>query len=334
VFTTKKFGAALAIAATAAKTFAGMADAGVAKPNPANPSDVQMIATDGTSSLVHTIRHYDGSWQQFGRIGSYSGVTGLTSTLVNGEENAFFQYAGPKGPQLAHFIRHVDGTWDLNGSLPSVPGAGVDGLAAATVNGQIDLVARTGDTVQLSTLHTDGTWSQWSAVPTGGNAVRSVALAPQDGTLHVVELNKAGTFVADFALSSGGDWSNSSWAFTPIAPGYYATEVAATYTYGALQVATVQGNSYYTTVGHSLLHEDGSWDNFADVQQVVGFGGEAQHLSMVYYQGGMQLAFSTTNGKLFHTTRNGDGSWQHLGDVEGVAGNINAGQVTMAGYYF
>ncbi|MFI9387694.1 hypothetical protein [Kutzneria sp. NPDC052558] len=332
-----KAAAALTIAATAALAFAGTADAGVAKPNTANQGDVQLISTDGSASLVHTIRHADGTWQNFGRLGAYSGVTSLTSTLVNGEENAFFQYAGPKGPQLAHFIRHVDGTWDYNASVPSTPaGATVDGLAATTVNGQIELVERTGGDLHLSTLGADGAWSTWSSVPTDGHAVRSVALAPtsSNGVLHVVELSSDGKSVGDYDLYPDGSWYGSNWINATPDPAYTATEVAAAYTYGALQVTTVAANAYYSTVFHTIRHDDYSWDNFGDVQQVAGFGGEAQHVSMTYSGGEMQLAFSTQNGGLIHTTRHWDGSWQRVGDVESVAGNINAGLVTLAGYYF
>ena len=333
---TTKAAAALALAATAALAFGGTADAGVAKPDVADAGDVQLLTTDGTASLVHTIRHYDGSWQKFGRLNGYNGVTGLTSTLVNGEENAFFQYAGANGPQLAHFIRHVDGSWDLAGSVPAVPaGTTVDGLAAATVNGQIELVKRTGGDVQLTTLRSDGTWSPWSAVPTGGTSVRSVAVAPRGDVLRVVELSTDGKSVGDFDQYADGSWSNGSWTnATPVST-HTATEVAAaSYKYGELQVAVVEGNNYYSTVYHAVLHDNGSWDGFADVQAVAGFGGEAVHVAMTYSEGEMQLAFSTTVGGLYHTIRYANGSWQRVGNVEGVAGNVNAGQLTLAGYYF
>jgi len=338
VFTYKtKAAAAVALAATAALTFAGAADAGVVKPNVANPGDVQLISTDGTASLVHTIRHADGSWQQFGRLGGYTGVTGLTSTLVNGEENAFFQYAGANGPQLAHFVRHVDGSWDLNGSVPAVPaGTEADGLATANKNGQIELVKLTGGNVQLTTLRSDGTWSPWSTVPTGGKSVRSVAAASDfNGELRVVELAADGSSVGAYQQYTDGSWSDGTWANATPQPGYTATEVAAAYTFGALQIGVAEHNQYYGTVYHALLRDNGSWDRFWDVQQVAGFGGEVLHLAMTYSEGSMQLAFSTTDGALYHTIRySGDGSWQPVGNVEGAAGNVNAGQLTLAGYNF
>ncbi|QUQ67516.1 hypothetical protein [Kutzneria sp. CA-103260] len=93
------------------------------------------------------------------------------------------------------------------------------------------------------------------------------------------------------------------------------------------------------TVGDFDLSDNGvwssdTWSKFSDVQAVAGFGSEAQHVAMTYAQGDMQLAFSTQYGGLAHATRHYDGSWQRLGNVESVAGNVNSGQVTLAGYTF
>jgi len=199
---------------------------------------------------------------------------------------------------------------------------------------QIDLVERTGDDVHLSTLGTNGIWSPWSSVPTDGHSVRSVAVAPSDGVLHVVELSADGESVGDFDQNSDGTWYGALWVNAAPDPGFTATEVAAAYTGQGLQVATVEVNGYYSTVYHSMRHTDFSWDNFSDVQAVVGYAGNAQHVSITHSEGDLQVAYSTPNGALFHTIRHWDGSWQPVGDVEGLAGNVNAGPLTMAGYYY
>ncbi|QUQ69043.1 hypothetical protein [Kutzneria sp. CA-103260] len=337
MFTTKmRAVAGIALAATAALTFAGAAQAGPLKPNAADQGDVQLLTTDGNASLVHTIRHSDGSWQQFGRIDGYAGVTGLTSTLVSGEENVFFQYTSPKGPLLAHFIRHADGTWNWAASTPAqAAGATVDDLSATTVNGKIVLLQQKDGAVKESTQGTDGTWSPWTDVPANGQ-VRSAAAASYGGTLSVVELSADGKSVTEYDQYSDGSWSAPRSTTVNDYSDYTATKVAVEADYNGVQVGLVE--TYYNfNVGvyHSILHSGtGSWDHFRSVQNVLNNYYAVQDLSMTTSYGQMHLTFSSTNGQLFHTIRDANGNWQPAGDVESVAGNVTAGQVTIAGYTF
>ena len=335
MFTTKmRAVAAIALAATAALAVAGGAQAGPVKPNAADPGDVQLLTTDGNASLVHTIRHADGSWQHFGRIDGYTGVVGLTSTLLGGEENVFFQYTGPKGLQLAHFIRHADGTWNFNAATPAFDSA-VDGFSATVVDGKIVLLQLKGGAVQVSTQGTDGRWSQWAAVPSNG-LVRSVAAAGTGATLHVVELSMDGKTVTDFDQSDGSTWGSGSSQPTNTNPDYLATEVAAAADWGNVQVALIEEDrGYGGAIYHSILHSyNGSWDGFAPIAPEIGNSSTAAHVAMTPWRGQMQLVFSTPTGDLFHTIRDYNGKWAGAGNVESVAGNVTAGQVTIASYVY
>lgn len=328
--------AAIALAATAALTIAGAAQAGPLQPNAADPGDVQLLTTDGNSSLVHTVRHSDSTWQKFGRIEGYSGVVGLTSTLLSGEENVFFQYSGPNGPQLAHFIRHADQTWNWNATTPALPaGATVDDLTVAAVGGQIVLIQQKDGVLKESTQGTDGAWSAWSNVPSNGK-VRGVAATGANGTLRVVELSADGKSVTDFDQYSSGAWNAGVSTSVNTDPNYTATEVAATADYNGVQIGLVETYfNYNVGVYHSILHDStGSFDRFQSVSTVLNNYYQVSDLAMTFSQGEMQLTFSTPDGLLFHTIRDYQGNWQHAGDVESVAGNVTAGQVTIAGYSY
>ena len=328
--------AGIALAATAALAVAGTAQAGPLKPNAADPGDVQLMTIDGNSSLVHTIRHSNGSWQSFGRLGDYSGVVGLTSTLLNGEENAFFQYTSPKGTQLAHFVRHADGSWNLSAGTPALDAGGtVDGLSATVVSGKVELLQLKNGVVKVSTQGADGTWSPWAAVPSNG-AVRSVAATATGDTLRVVELSADGHTVTDFDQYSSGNWSTGQSKSVNTDPNYTATEVAAAGDYSGVQIAVTEsylgygGGVYHSKITDAL----GSWDPFLPIAPQINNYWSASHVSMEFASGEMQLTFSTPSGQLFHTIRFYDGSWQTAGDVEGAAGNITAGPVTIAGYTY
>ncbi|MFI9386145.1 hypothetical protein [Kutzneria sp. NPDC052558] len=327
--------AAAALAATATLAIAGVAQAGPLKPNAADYGDVQLLTTDGNASLVHTIRHSDGSWQRFGRIDGYNGVTGLTSTLLTGEENVFFQYNGSNGPQLAHFIRHADGTWNWAASTPAqAAGASVDDLSATTVNGKIVLFQQKDGVLKETTQATDGSWSAWADVPSNGK-VRSAAASGFNGSLRLVELSSDGKTVTEYDQYSSGSWSAGRSSAANPDPNYTATDVAVAADYNGVQIGLVENYfNYNVGVYHSILHNDGGWDRFQSVANVLNNYYAVQDLSMTTSEGEMQLTFSSTGGDLFHTIRHYDGSWQAAGDVESVAGNATAGQVTIAGYVF
>src|SRR5262249_29687143 len=267
-------------------------------------------------------------------LDGYSGVVGLTSTLLAGEENVFFQHTGPKGPQLAHFIRHADGTWTFNAGTPSVDSA-VDGLSATVVDGQIVLLVLRGGVVQESTQDTNGTWWQLATAPSKGS-VRSVAAAATGTTLHVVELSMDGKTVTDYDQTDGSTWTSGSSQSTNANADYLATEVAASADWSGVQVAPGQGNrgdgGY---LYHGILPSySGGWDGSAPIAPEIGNTTMAAHVAMTPGQGQMQLVFSTPTGELYHTIRDYNGNWSGAGNVESVAGNATAGQVTIAGYIY
>ena len=330
MFTTKiRAAAAVALAATAAVAIAGIADAGTLKPNAVAPGDTQLVTTDGSTGLVHTIRHGDGTWQQFGRLGDFNGVTGLTSTLVNGEENILFQYTAAKGKALAHFVRHADGTWNFSAPTPTLPaGANADGLSAANVNNQLNLVRRTGNSVSLAVLGDNGIWSAWSAVPTLGSA-SSVSAVGWGDVLRLVELSGDGKTAVEYDKAAAGGWSLGT---SSSLGGYTGTEISAASVYGDVQVGVVVTAG---TVLHGVFHYDGYWDNFNDVNGAAPMPGYTpKHVAVTNSLDSLQLVYTDSLGQAWHTIRYDTGAWQPFGAVEAAAGNANAGQISLAGFHY
>lgn len=303
-----------------------------AQASAAMEGDVQVLTTDGNSGLAHTIRGFWGNWQGFGHIDGYNGVTALASTIHFGEEHAFIQH---DGGQLSHLIRHNDGTWEAPGVTTAPAGGPLDGLSATDVQDRLTLVGLRGGKVQIATFQDDGTWSSWTDVPSDGKSIRGVAATTDgNGTLIVAELTSDGRTVGVFKRSADNQWSKGNWhAANPYSE--TATEISAAYATGRLQVAAVETDGRFTEVFHATLSDSNQWTTFQSVGDAAGgFAGPAAHVAVVPWEGDLQLAYSTTDGRLFHTIRFLDGSWQRWGDVEGAAGNITAGPLTMASNTF
>ena len=318
--------AAVALAASAVVAVAGIADAGTLKPNGVVRGDTHIVTTDGSTGLVHTVRHGDGTWQSFGRLGDYVGVTGLTSALVNGEENILFQYTGSQGKALAHFVEHADGTWNYAAPAPTLPaGVSADGLSATTIDDQLNLVRRSGNDVELATLGADGAWSAWSALPTTGS-VSSISVVGFNQTLHLVELSGDGKNVTEFAREPGAAWSAG---VSSNLGGYTATEISAARISGKVHVGVI-------TTGGAVLHGIldyygntwGSFNNLGTGTPQLGY--TPKHIAVTNSLGSLQLVYTDSVGDMWHTIRYDNGTWQPMGAVEAAAGNANAGQVSLA----
>ncbi|EWM13918.1 hypothetical protein [Kutzneria sp. 744] len=334
-----KLRVAAALVAATTLAFGATAQAATAHPNAANPQDVQIVTTDGTGSLVHTVRHGDGTWQNFGRIGGRNGITALTSTLVNGEENIFFEESSGVPPHLTHLIRHADGTWNLNGTVPAWPDgvSSTGSLVATTGQGRLSLVLLKDGVPQLSTLGSDGVWSEWSAVPTGGHWVHQIAATGDRDTTTVVELDMDSQTVTSFVRGAGDTWSGGSSTPATPNPNAYAVEITAAQVGPDLQVAAIEWVGGWPSVFHSVQHGNAGWDPFRDLTGAVPvFKGEPLHVAIAASPAGftdeLQLVYTTATGGMYHTIRHSNGAWQPLGDVEGAAGHVAAGAVSIAGH--
>lgn len=294
--------------------------------------DSQLAVTDGIT-ILHTIRHADGTWDHFGRLANFDQVGMLASVIVNGEENLFFTYLSgmPYVSFYGQYVRHTDGTWSL-GSGPGgglAPGA-IDGQAVADVNGHIAVGRKQGNTVQVSIQQSGGTWSAWETVPTSGT-VTAFAMSASGGALRVVTVSSANSTVTDYDRSPAGVWSaGNQVAFKELgAP----ADVAVAQVGSDLEVVVTRHYSAVSDLYHTVLHANGKWDQFGYIEESDNAGQitPVVHSAVAAVNGTLQIVASA-NGALFHTIRYANGTWQHWGYVDNQTGGTFPGtQVTLAG---
>jgi hypothetical protein len=283
-------------------------------PVPGPPGDAQVVAVNGDNRLAHAVRGFWGNWQRFDEVGPYGHIGGLTSTCHLGEENLFF-HTSDDGGRLVHLVRHGTGTWDTATAPTREPAP--TGLAVTDVAGTLALIADDANGPALSMQREDGTWSPWMAVPTDGR-VTAIAATAEGNTLRVVELAADGHTVAVKDRAADGRWSDAG--RTAIQLG--VREISAAQVDGELQLVAVAGGG----VGFSRQTENGSWTAY----QGLPGPGEAVHVAATASMDDLQVVYTTTDGKLYHSLRLHSGSWQPWGDVENENGAVDAGAVTLA----
>jgi hypothetical protein len=107
------------------------------------------VVTNDYGSLWHTIRHTDGTWQNWGNVKAAVGGSGIglvfsiSVAAVNGELHLVVVTADN---YLWHTIRHTDGTWqnwgDVNAAVGGRPLSLTDLQPTATsVDGELHLAA-------------------------------------------------------------------------------------------------------------------------------------------------------------------------------------------------
>ncbi|MFI9386148.1 hypothetical protein [Kutzneria sp. NPDC052558] len=323
-----------ALVPLALATVAAIGIGAAAQAAPAVQADTQLVTIDLQGDLQHTIRHADGSWQKMGSIPGYDGAIYLTSAIVNGEENILVEGAisqGQSGLYTARLVRHTDGTWTQHASMPAIPDQPAP-MSAVNVNGQLNLVVQSHSGPQVSVLNGDGSWSAFSAIPTEGHKLVSVAAATDGHTLRVAELLDDGLTIGVTDRTATG-WTPLNITTEGLPASQAAEKIVATQTGGLLQIATMNsptdepGNHY---IEHGIVDGGGKWSGFAQVD-LHGKDNPCD-ISMTTSNGAMQLAYlSGLNYELYHTIRYPDGTWQTPGNVLDVTGGHAFGAVTIAG---
>jgi hypothetical protein len=135
--------------------------------NPGLVSDVTISGNSDTGELHvvvgtyyagywHTIRGADGSWLQFGYVGSppgYSGGSPVATALI--DCNLHFMTQTSSG--LWHRIRYCDGNWSPFGNVTLQQFNDVS-IAGDSASGQLHVVATDGARVFHTIRNSDGTW--------------------------------------------------------------------------------------------------------------------------------------------------------------------------------
>ncbi|MEV6610561.1 hypothetical protein [Kutzneria sp. NPDC051319] len=316
-------------------TAGGLLAAGLAAPAEAAPAatgDVQVVTPADINRLHHTIRHADGTWQAWGTTDPLGAdePEQLASVMINGVDHIVYYATTVHMPPSFHpyqALRDSTGNWG-NDTLPT---GDFFEAAVANLDGHLALVAKSSPTeLRLSVQQGDGSWSAWETVPTGGYELGAIAVTANGGVLRVLVSGLNDTRVADYDRAPNGAWSQPN-TVTVNGPGA-VIQLQATQVGGDLQVTAVgQGGPGQLRVVHGIRRADGTWTTFGDVLNAAGAIANVREISATNSRGELQLAVTTSDGKLWHTIRHANGTWQHFGDVMAAAGPGYALDVAIAG---
>jgi len=231
--------------------------------------DLDIVLSDATGVYL-AVRHSDGRWEGMQRIATCANVTSLAAAAVNTDLQVVVATDG--GANLFHAVRHSDGTWTSLGDVKSVAG-GLTGtisqVAAAGVNGQLQLVALAGGKVMHAVRDAGGNWSGFGDVLAAydkNNVVGTpsgVTVGAVGTGLQMLVQGGNGTSLWHMVRGSDGNWSAPGDALAAMHhPGTFVS-VAAAGVNGDLQIALVDNaGGVWHTIRHSA---DGSWDAAAQL---------------------------------------------------------------------
>ncbi|MEU8777156.1 S1 family peptidase [Streptomyces sp. NPDC048606] len=132
---------------------------------------LQITAISG-GKAYHTLRTTAGHWTGFGDVSQAAGApSAITSVSMAGVgEDAHIVLATDNGTRQYHAIREGKGTWSAFGDLKDVLGTvTATSVAAASVDGELQLVVTTADNKVLHTIRrVDRTWNTTGAITLQG----------------------------------------------------------------------------------------------------------------------------------------------------------------------
>lgn len=220
------------------------------------------------------------------------------------------------GPWAEHTIRHGAGNWDRFNQLATGTDSAPSGLAAAIVNGELNLVYGLGyDSVplfrtRLRIRHADGSWSDLST-PFDDPGQHSVAAV--NGELHVVQqVSRSGFPMRHATRRADGSWKTYPTSVFPIPS---SSAFAAVATNGTLEVLAAQGNSLWSTT----LRADDTWTP-AVLTTTFPAGFSASDLDVARVGADVHVLAKSSDGTMLHAVRRSTGAWTGWGDVGGETG--------------
>jgi hypothetical protein len=235
-----------------------------------------------TPSLLHTIRHADGTWQRFGNVNDATGFDGELLSPFCAAIGDELHVCAKSGLRIVHTIRHADGSWDDVGVLPPGPVVAQAGQAAAcALAGELHVFAAENIMLGHTVRHRNGHWDPWGdispAIRNKPAFIIALAAATVDTEIHVAVIG-----TADDARVTG----------------------------------------VINTVYHALRRIGGAWTPFASVFRETGNPGiPSQGIAVAGVNEELHLAFTTiTQPYLWHAIRHADGTWTRFGDVPAATG--------------
>ncbi|MEV7611835.1 S1 family peptidase [Streptomyces sp. NPDC089799] len=262
------------------------------------------------SSLYQGIRLADGSWTGFNDIqaeaaaGSIGGIRNSAVVGMNGDSHVL---AVSNSGGLFHTIRKQDGTWLKFGDVFGVAGTlgNLSGVTATNIGYDLHVVAVADGKALHTVRNAAGQWTPFKDITSGKVAnVTAAATAVVRGELQVTTVS-GGKAYHTIRQGNGnwlawGDVAGAAGATGPISS--ISTTGAGDETH--IVIATDNGTRQY----HAVRNFNGNWTPLTEIKSIVGTV-TAKSVATANVNGEVQVALTTTDGKLLHTTRHTDRTW-------------------------
>ncbi|MGW2561586.1 trypsin-like serine protease [Streptomyces sp. NPDC001514] len=262
------------------------------------------------SSLYQGVRVNDGSWTDFDDVqsaqaaGSIGGIRNSAVVGMNGDSHVL---AVSTSGGLFHTIRKQDGTWGKFGDVFGVAGTlgNLTSVTATNIGYDLHVVAVADGKAFHTVRNATGHWTPFGDITSGKVAnVTAAATAVVRGELHVTTLSGGKAFHT--IRQGNGNWL----AWGDVAGAAGATgPITSISTVGAgdethIVIATDNGTRQY----HAVRNFDGTWTPLTEIKDILGTV-TAKSVATANVAGEVQVAVTTADGKLLHTTRHTDRTW-------------------------
>lgn len=227
---------------------------------------------------LHTIRHVDGTWDNFGQVRQATGyrdpIWGPACASIGDELHVV---ATSSEDRIIHVIRHADRSW---GGFRDVSGqAGRQGpvtgsLALCALAGELHVFVVAADQGILHTVrHANGHWDAWEnlsqIIRNPPRTIADIAAAAVGTDLQVVTCDTPASLSVSHALRRpGGAWTPFGDLYREAGNPGYPMKAAAAAVNGEFHLALVTNSKPY--LFHCVRHPNGTWTKFADVARATG----------------------------------------------------------------
>ncbi|MCX5403850.1 S1 family peptidase [Streptomyces sp. NBC_00335] len=267
------------------------------------------LVQSGTS-LYQAARLSDGSWTGYtdvqNKASNLGGIRSSAAAGINGDTHVL---AISNAGGLFHTVRKADGTWGSFGNVFSVANALGNLTQVSTVSIGHDLhVVAVADGKAFHTVRNGaGNWTPFFQINGSLTNVTAAATASVRGELQV-GLISGGKPYHNIRQTNGNwlGWGNVTQAVGPTGP-VTSISMAGAGDETHFVIATDNGTRQY----HTIRNFNGTWATWGDLQGVLG-AVTAKSVSAATVNGEVQVAVTTTDGKLLHTTRHTNRTWDAL----------------------
>ncbi|MFJ5707263.1 trypsin-like serine protease [Streptomyces sp. NPDC093105] len=259
------------------------------------------------TGLYQAVRLSDGSWTGYtdlqAKVGDLGGIRSTAAAGINGDTHVL---AVSTGGGLFHTVRKQDGTWSAFGNVFAVANTlgNLTQVSAVSIGHDLHVVAVADGKAFHTVRNGAGSWTPFRQINGSLTGVTAAATASVRGELQVGIVSGGKAYHA--IRQTTGTWT----AWGDVAQAVGATgpvtslSMAGTGDETHLVIATDNGTRQY----HTIRNATGSWAGWGDLKGVLGTV-TTKSVSAAAVNGELQLAVTTTDGKLLHTTRHTDRTW-------------------------